>query len=68
MADLRAVEAPPAAALMALTMDDADPVSLCLVVPAGSHQCAWHAHGDSLSDAVLAWARHLAHDHRGDWD
>lgn len=47
---------------MSLHFDDVDPISTCLV-----GGCHWHAHGDSLNDAVLAWTRHVAQMHRQDW-
>ena len=47
---------------MGLYFDDADPVARCLV-----KDCRWHGHGDSMDDAALAWAKHLASVHRLDW-
>ena len=47
---------------MTLHFDDADPVATCMV-----KDCGWHAHGDSINDAVLAWTAHLTAKHRGDW-
>jgi hypothetical protein len=47
---------------MGLHFDDADPVARCLV-----KDCHWHAHGDAMNDAVLAWSAHLADKHRLDW-
>ena len=67
---IRMISTPLRAALMSLHFDDADPVSTCLVaVPSkAGEQCGWHAHGDSLNDAVLAWTKHLTAVHREDWD
>lgn len=48
---------------VSLHFDDADPVAECHV-----RGCHWHAHGDSLNDAVLAWTKHLSDKHRKDWD
>lgn len=48
---------------LTLHFDDADPVATCKV-----GDCRWHAHGDSINDAVLAWTKHLAAVHRNDWD
>jgi hypothetical protein len=36
---------------MSLAFNDADPVVTC--------QCGWHGHGDSIMDALKAWAEHL---------
>lgn len=47
---------------MALAFSDADPVAHCQV-----RDCRWHGHGDSMNDAVTAWAAHVARDHRADW-
>lgn len=47
---------------MGLHFDDADPVARCLV-----KDCRWHGHGDSMTDAVTAWVKHLGADHRLDW-
>ena len=47
---------------MSLYFDDADPVARCHVPG-----CQWHAHGDSINDAVLAWTKHLTAVHRNDW-
>lgn len=47
---------------MGLTFSDADPISVCLI-----GTCGWHAHGDSINDALLAWSGHLTADHRLDW-
>lgn len=65
---------------MALYFSDADPVAKCYVrllhpseqvmrmIPPGTHpRCSWQGHGDSVKDAVGAWADHLAADHRQDW-
>jgi hypothetical protein len=67
---IRNISTPLHAALMSLHMDDVDPVTTCLVAvqSKGGEQCGWHAHGDSLNDAVLAWTKHLAQVHRDDWD
>lgn len=51
------------AATLSLHFDDADPVAECHV-----KECRWHGHGDSLKDAVTAWAEHLAREHREDWE
>ena len=48
---------------MTLHFSDVDPVATCKV-----KQCNWHAHGDSMNDAVTAWTKHLTVAHRGDWD
>jgi hypothetical protein len=48
---------------MSLHFDDADPVAECHV--AG---CAWHGHGDSVNDAVLAWTGHLSAKHSSEWE
>jgi hypothetical protein len=47
---------------MGLSFSDADPISHCLV-----GECRWHGHGDSMTDAVTAWTKHLAETHRHDW-
>jgi predicted small metal-binding protein len=44
---------------MSLHFDDADPVATCL-----TGNCGWHTHGDSINDAVLAWAKHVTEKHR----
>lgn len=36
---------------MALHFEDIDPVATC--------ECGWHAHGDAINDAVLAWTKHV---------
>ena len=65
----RLVDVPADAALMSLHFDDADPIATCLIVPEATpgKQCGWHAHGDSLNDAVKAWTAHLTAEHRDDW-
>ena len=57
------ITVPARSAAMSLHFDDADPVAECHL--AG---CKWHAHGDSLNDAVLAWTKHLTATHSGDWE
>ena len=73
----RQVEVREGSAPMSLHFDDADPVAECHVVVKNRElsarygepvQCRWHAHGDSVNDAVLAWTGHLAAQHRGDWE
>ena len=44
---------------MRLYFSDADPVAEC--------GCRWRHVGDSLNDAVLAWAKHVTEKHRDDW-
>jgi len=59
---------------MALHFDDVDPIATCYVrlrkqpvTSRGTPRCGWHAHGDSMQDAVDAWVEHLARDHKEDW-
>lgn len=59
----RRIEVRERSAPMSLHFDDADPVAECHV-----RDCQWHAHGDSLNDAVTAWTTHLTRVHRRDWE
>ena len=61
--DSMAIAVPLGSAAMSLHFDDADPVAVCHV-----GTCRWHAHGDSVNDAALAWTRHLAAVHSRDWE
>ncbi len=47
---------------MSLHFEDLDPVATCQ-----TGGCKWHGHGDSMNDAVTAWAAHVAREHQGDW-
>lgn len=55
MEELGLVQAP----FMRLYFSDADPVAEC--------GCRWRHVGDSLNDAVLAWAKHVTEKHGNDW-
>lgn len=63
MGETETIEIPKGAAAMSLHFDDADPVAVCALTG-----CRWHAHGDSLNDAVTAWTKHLTEQHRNDWE
>jgi hypothetical protein len=60
---MRQIEVNEGAAAMSLYFDDADPVAECHV-----KDCRWHAHGDSVNDAALAWMTHLAARHSREWE
>lgn len=60
---VRQIEVREGSAPMTLHFEDVDPVAECHV-----KDCRWHAHGDSLQDAVTAWVRHLAAVHSQEWE
>lgn len=57
------ITVPTRSAPMSLHFDDIDPTAQCHV-----GECRWHAHGDSVNDAALAWTKHLSAQHRDDWE
>lgn len=63
MGETETIEIPKGSAAVSVTFDDADPVAVCHV-----GTCRWHAHGDSVNDAVTAWTGHLTRDHAGEWE